>query len=114
MAKNIGRTLIPNSDGIVFNFVAGAAVSAGDLVPVGDTVGVATKDVANGAEGWLKRGVMVKAVTKLTADVVSVGDTLYWDSGNSRLTLTSTSNTRAGLAANAADGSTSTVNVNLI
>jgi len=39
---------------------------------------------------------------KATGETWSVGQTLYWDAGNSNLTTTATSNTKAGHATAAA------------
>lgn len=115
MATNIGRTLIPNTDGICFNVIGAAGGhDSGDLVLAGDLLGVATKDIAEDEEGWIKRGVMVKGVAKLTTDDFVVGDVLYWDAAESRLTLTSAGNTRAGLAANTTETDAPTAEINLI
>ena len=48
---------------------------------------------------------------KVTADVVTAGDQLYWDDAAKKITTTSTANILIGVAAAAADGSTTTVDV---
>lgn len=77
-------------------FTAGADVASGDPVIVGDIVGIAVGDVANGADGELQLcGVfeLAKANAAITA-----ADTLYWDAGNSNVTTTASGNTKIGFA----------------
>jgi predicted RecA/RadA family phage recombinase len=93
-------------------FTASAAVSSGDLVESGAFVGVAIADVANGEQGIAYiEGVF--EVPKLGTDDVSQGDILYFDAGNSRLTLTESTNTKAGYAYEDAGTSVSLVKVKL-
>lgn len=88
-------------DGKSVDFVAGADLGAGDVVVLGALIGVTSRPVANGEVGALAIcGVF--EVDKLSTDDVSVGDELYWDAANSRLTLSATGNTRFGRAIAAA------------
>ena len=67
----------------------GADINAGDVVFIGDVCGVAAVNIANGDVGT----VYISGVCRFPAksdDVVAVGDDLYWDSANSRATLTQT------------------------
>jgi len=91
----------------------GADVTSGTMVKVGNRVGVCAVDIANGASGTVVLVGVFSGITKLTADVVTEGVDLYWDDTNKRLTLTSTSNTLAGFAWAAADGSTAIVTIKI-
>jgi predicted RecA/RadA family phage recombinase len=55
----------------------------------------------------------VFTLAKLSTDVVAQGAILYWDAGNSRLTVTASTHKKAGLAAGAAGSGVSTVAVDL-
>ncbi|MEK6531263.1 MAG: DUF2190 family protein [Deltaproteobacteria bacterium] len=89
-------------------YTAGANITSGSGVLVGKRLGVAATDIANGSKGVLAmRGVF--SLPKLSTDVVAQGDELYWDDTNKRLTLTATSNTKAGYAAKAAGNGVATV-----
>jgi len=64
--------------GRVMPFVAGANVTSGQVVRVGNILGVATSDVANGASGLLQlEGVF--SVPKVSGAVIAAGESLTWD-----------------------------------
>lgn len=99
-------------EGILLDYAnTGAAIASGAVVVLnsGATgfIGVAEDDIpattGNGA-------VLVAGVVELPAlgtDTGGIGTPMYWDAGNSRLTTTATSNTRAGrLAAAKTNGQT--------
>lgn len=75
-----------------------ADVSSGDMVKVGNRVGVCSSDIADGASGVVALEGVYSAIPKLTTDVVAQGVDIYWDDTNKRLTLTSSANTLAGMA----------------
>lgn len=97
-------------DGIVLQVTAPAAVSSGDGVQVDGIFGVALFAAGNGEEVNIQtRGVF--DLPKLSTDVVTQGDPLYWDNTNSRLTKIGTSNLPlAGYATEAAGNGVTTVN----
>ncbi len=71
---------------------------------------VAVADYAQTVVGqYCVRGVF--SITKLSTDVVAEGVALYWDSTNSRLTVTAADNTKVGYAASAAGNGATTVNI---
>ena len=106
MAKNYVQP------GKVMEFTAGAAISSGAGVLIGDRFGVANGDVASGAKGEAAvEGVF--NVTKLATDVVAEGVALYWDAGNSRLTITPSTHKLAGYAFAAAGNGVATVDIKL-
>ena len=64
--------------GDTIDVVAGSAISSGDVVKVGQVLGVALADIANGATGSVAvRGVFT--CPKVTAAVIAAGESLTWD-----------------------------------
>lgn len=102
--------------GDVLTITAGADIASGDLVLIGPDPG-GLVGVANGAaltgEACEVSVCGVYEVPKLSTDVVAVGDFLYFDSGNARLTKTALDNTLAGIAVAAAGNGVTTVQVRL-
>lgn len=64
--------------GKVIPFTAGANVVSGQVVRIGQLLGVATSDVANGAVG-LAAIDGVFTVPKVSAAVIAAGESLTWD-----------------------------------
>ncbi len=65
-------------DGNVIDYIAGSAISSGDIVVIGPMIGMAVDDIANGATG----PVIIEGVVdmpKNTATAMAVGTTPYWD-----------------------------------
>lgn len=99
-------------NGDLVTVAAPAAVSSGDGVLVGNLFGVATTDAESGADVVIAtRGVF--ELPKLGTDVVSQGDTLYWDDTNGELTLATTGNYPVGVAVKAAGNGDTTVEIRL-
>lgn len=82
--------------------------SAGDLVVVGELVACLKAGGVNGETVTGLIGGVVIEYTKLTADDVTAGSTLYFDAGNNRLTLTASTHKKAGVALAAAGTSATT------
>lgn len=98
--------------GDVVDYVAGSAISNGQVLLIGKRIGVALVAIANGATGAVMvRGIFT--IAKLSTDVVAQGDLLYWDAGNSRLTTTASGNTQAGYATKAAGSGVTTVEISI-
>lgn len=72
--------------GDVIKVTAGATLSSGAGHQVSDLFGVALADVVSGAEVELMR-VGVFNLPKLTTDVMSQGDKVYWDIADDEITL---------------------------
>lgn len=89
--------------------VSGQPVLIGSLFGVCATTQAETLDVEIDTEG-------VFELTKLTTDVVTVGAKLYWDSANSRLTITPGTGSKplVGVAAAAAGNGATLVRCRLI
>lgn len=65
-------------NGDVIPFTAGATITSGQVVAIGNILGVACSDVANGAAGLARiRGVFT--VPKVSAAVIAAGESLTWD-----------------------------------
>ena len=98
--------------GDVIDYVAGSAVTSGQVLLIGVRVGVALAAIASGATGAV-RMLGIFNIAKLSSDVVTVGAALYWDNTNSRMTLTSAGNTLAGFATAAAGNGVTTVEISI-
>lgn len=107
MAKNYIQ------EGDVLDYAAGgAAIASGAVVLTGKRIGIALQDIAANAAGTLSvTGVW--SIAKLGTDVIGVGDLLYWDAANSRLTATAGGNTLAGYATAPAGNGVTTVSIKI-
>lgn len=64
--------------GKVIQYTAGSNITAGTVLPIGNILGVALNDIANGATG----SVMIEGVftaPKVSAAVIAQGEKLVWD-----------------------------------
>lgn len=103
---------IKGETGPVIDYTPVGAVSAGNVVVLGDLVAVAKLDIAAGALGQLHLG-GVYDFPKSTAggSAIAVGKTVYWDAGNNVATETSTGNKLLGKTELACTDAASTVRV---
>lgn len=104
-------------DGNTIDHTPGSAVAAGAVVVItggtaGKQVGIADRDIPANTRGALTL-VGVYEVDKLSTDVVTIGDKLYWDAGNSRATLTASTHALIGIAVSAAGNGVTRVKVRL-
>lgn len=74
MAKNY----VQDGNIIMWNNGTGSAVVSGALVVIGQTLGVALVDIANGASGAVSL-VGVFSLPKVTGAVIAAGESLVWD-----------------------------------
>lgn len=88
------------------------AVTAGQGVLVGALFGVAQNTAASGAPVVIHTA-GVHVATKDPTQAMTVGQRLFWDNTNRRLTTTATGNFHVGLCYRAAAASDATVAVNL-
>lgn len=65
--------------GNVIDYTAGADISAGDLVLMNHTIGIALADIANGAVGPVAIEGVFSGVPKVSAAVFGVGEKLILD-----------------------------------
>ena len=82
-------------NGANLTITAGSAISSGDFVVVGDLVGVAVTDIANGEDGVISTEGVFQG-TKASGASLAVGDVAYLNS-TGKLTNTATSNDAVGL-----------------
>lgn len=87
-------------------------VTSGQIVVYGTMFGVALATVAQGATYELELG-GVWDFTKATSDTFAVGAAVYWDATAKKVTSTTTSNTKVGVATVAAAGADATARVRL-
>ena len=89
------------------------AVTNGQVVSLGDRIGVAGNDIAKGETGALHvTGVFI--MEKAASVTVTMGAALYYNTTDGNITTTSTSNVPAGYAAAPADSADETVLVKLL
>lgn len=99
----------------LLDFTAAEDLVSGQVYLLGDTVGVVQNTAATGAAAVLDATPgHVYEVPCLGTDVVGVGDSLFWDDTNARMTLTATGNFYAGKAANESPNGVTVVEVMLV
>jgi predicted RecA/RadA family phage recombinase len=81
---------------------ATAAYSAGDIVIIGSLVSYTRQAVASGDTDAELVVVGQGEVTKNAGEAWTIGQKIYWDSGNSEFTSTATGNSFAGIASDVA------------
>lgn len=92
-----------NGEGKKLNWTnsTGADVASGDPVVVGDLIGIAEADIANGSAGVLDIDGEFTLV-KANDEAFAQGDTLFLNTTTNKVTKTAAGNTRAGCASEAA------------
>ena len=93
--------------------VVGSPVTAKSFKQVGDRVGVVQGAAPVGERAILDTLGTYSGVAKLSTDDVADGVLVYWDNGNSRLTLTATSNISAGYSVGAFGNGVATMTIAL-
>lgn len=98
--------------GETITLVAPSVVASGDVVKVGDFIGVAANDADNGADVETSLSGVFSIPKEAIA--ISQGDTLYWDAANKVVNKTAAGNTEIGKAIASAPAGAATANVRLI
>lgn len=75
--------------GEIIEFTPGEDLSSGEYVQIGERVGVAIADIANGAKGSIQMNGVI-AGAKTTGQTWAVGDKLYMNTSTKALTKTAT------------------------
>ncbi len=102
-------------DGEAIDYTPGTAVAAGDVVVIGELVGVAKSPIAANALGALAvRGVFDFAKATGGGTAISVGANCYWDDTNNVATTTATGNKLIGKCVKAAADADATVRVRML
>ena len=92
--------------------VSGAPVVSGQVVQVGDIVGIATTDGAIGDLVAISTDGVYR-LKKKTTDVIAQGVTVYWDNTAKEVTVTASTNKIAGKAWTAQANGDTTVDIRL-
>jgi predicted RecA/RadA family phage recombinase len=88
------------SAGNTLTITAGADFPSGSVVVVGAAIGIATADIASGAEGTLLlEGVF--DIPKAPSQAWTVGAAVYWDGPQARATTQAEDNALLGIAVQA-------------
>jgi len=98
--------------GDTLTLTAPAEIVSGGVVVVGSIIGVANGNAANGAPVDVDM-VGVFRLPKVSALAIAAGDVVYWDSANKLVTKTAASNTKLGVATEAAANPSPNVSVRL-
>lgn len=98
-------------DGNSIDYIPAADVAAGDVVVIGDIVGVAPFDIPAGALGAVALTGVWETVKDAAA--ITMGAKVYWNATDGKATATAGSNKLLGyaVAAAAADGETVQVRI---
>jgi len=88
-------------EGDKLTLTATAVVTSGDVVVVGNIFGVAQNSAAIGEDYVLSIGGVYR-LTKVSTEIWSVGDQIYWDPIALKATTVLTANTLIGVATEAA------------
>lgn len=94
--------------------VAAGALTPGEVVVLGNRVGVVgglNAKAAGDPVNYQTQGVF--EIAMLSTDTGSIGDIVYWDAGNNRLTTTASTHKSAGLLAKAKTSGQTTAYVDL-
>ena len=98
--------------GETLDYTATGAVTNGQVVSLGNRIGVAGNDIAEGATGALHvTGVYV--MEKKASEKITMGAPVYYDATEDEITATEKGNVPAGYAAATAEASDTTVLVNI-
>lgn len=108
----MATNFVKEGETLTYTNATGTAIASGDLVIIGQRVGVALVDIANAASGAVAvEGVF--EVDKEASLAVAQGDLLYCNATSGELDKTATAQTLAGYAAAASATAATTVQVKL-
>ncbi|HPM40809.1 MAG TPA: DUF2190 family protein [bacterium] len=100
--------------GVILDYEnSGSAIESGDVVVIGDQIGVAIDDIAATTGEGAVRMEGVFELAKNSGEAFAVGDKLFWDADPGELTKVSSGNTPAGICFKAADEADVVANVKL-
>jgi len=108
----MSTNFIQEGNTLTYTNATGSAIAAGDLVIIGQRVGVASVAIANGTSGAVAVSGVFE-VPKEASLAVEQGDLLYCDATSGELDKTATAQTLAGYATAASATDTTTVQVKL-
>lgn len=93
------------AEGLSIDYTPGSALTAGTVTVLsgataGKLIGIPGQDIEANKLGSLDISGIWEVDAKST-DVFAIGEKVYWDAGNSQLTVTSSGNTLAGVVVKA-------------
>ncbi|WP_051488751.1 DUF2190 family protein [Aliarcobacter lanthieri] len=95
---SIVKQAVEKYDGRVITYTCTKDVTVGDVIPLGvSMIGIAVNSGLAGEEISVEVE-KVWIIKAKTTDVISVGDTVYWDDTNKEITKTADDNIYAGRA----------------
>ena len=101
-------------DGNSIDYTPGSNVAAGDVVPQGDLVGIAKRDIVANALGALAvTGVFDVPKATGAGSAIAAGAKVYWNATAKQATTTATGNKYLGKTVGAAADGDATVRVRL-
>ena len=107
------KEAIEKQNGSVLDITLGSDVNVGDVVPLGNSmISIACSSGLTG-EVIAVETEKVWTINAKTADVISIGDTLYFDVTNRELTTTATSNIKAGIAVSSKGATAGTIDIKI-
>jgi len=107
-------TATKKSEGRRIDYTPGSAVAAGDVVVIGELVGVATAAIAANTLGVIDvEGVFTFPKATTSASALTAGQIVYWDASGLVVTGTQSSHKTAGYVVAAAGATAATVDVKL-
>lgn len=98
-----------NSGGQI-RYTAGSDIAVGAVVDLTSQIGIAVDAITSGEAGILEIDGLF-TIAKDNSLVISQGDLLYWDSGNTELDKTALNQTYAGIAESDAAETATTVDI---
>ncbi len=102
-------------EGNAIDYTPGAAVAAGDVIVIGELVGVVKTPIAANALGALAvRGVFDFAKATGVGTAITAGANCYWDDTNNVATTTAAGNKLIGKCIQAAVDADATVRVRML
>jgi predicted RecA/RadA family phage recombinase len=100
------------SPGDSIDYTPSSAVTAGDVIVVGEKVAIATTNISADELGSLAvTGRFKVAKATLSTSAITQGTGLYWDASGETVTETAGSNKKIGIASAAAAAAATTVEV---
>ena len=110
---SVQKQAIEKYDGRVIPYTCTKEVTVGDVIPLGvSMIGIAVNSGLIGEEISVELE-KVWTIKAKTADVIAVGDVVYWDDTEKEITKEATDNTYAGRAMSSKASVAGTVEVKL-
>ncbi len=100
------------SEGKRIEVAVADTVMSGDIVAIGDLVGIASTDAEDGTTVIDTEGVFT--VPCSTTDDIAVGASVYVSATSGSVTVTATDNTLVGVAVSAAPSGSTEVNIKIV